>query len=112
MSLFWALKSLRLCDLRAQNRQGGAHVQKITNGGCSLYVPVQSDFEETIHNFGDLKEAQLRPRQIARVMDTAASKSLRTGTYKLHPPLIVISNRKREAEIQNDCKFVLKRMEQ
>jgi len=24
----------------AQNRQDGAHVQKITNGGCSLYVPV------------------------------------------------------------------------
>ena len=28
-------------------------------------------------------------RFIARVMDTAASNSLRTGTYKLHPPLIV-----------------------
>ena len=27
---------------------------------------------------------------MARLRDTAASKSLHTGTYKLHPPLIVI----------------------
>ena len=33
---------------------------------------------------------QLNPLQLAQVMDTAASKLLRTGTYKLHPPLIVI----------------------
>ena len=28
---------------------------------------------------------------MARVMDTAAWKTLRTGTYKLHPPFIVIT---------------------
>ena len=33
---------------------------------------------------------RLNPLQIARVMETAALISLRTGTYKLHPPLIVI----------------------
>ena len=32
---------------------------------------------------------QLYPIQIARLMDTATSNSLHTGTYKLHPPLIV-----------------------
>ena len=32
---------------------------------------------------------QLNPLQIPRIMDTATSKSLRTGPYKLHPPLIV-----------------------
>ena len=37
---FWALKSLRSCDLRAQNRQDGAHVQKITNVGYNFYVTV------------------------------------------------------------------------
>ena len=32
---------------------------------------------------------QLYPLQMTRVWDTAASKTLRTRTYKLHPPLIV-----------------------
>ena len=71
--------------------QDGAHVQKITNGGYSLYVPVQSGH---IPNLSHLKgvqlELQLNPIQMAPVMDTAALKTLCTGTYKLHPPLIVI----------------------
>ena len=105
-SLFWALKLLRLCNLRAQNRQDGAHVQKNTNGGAVYrYVPVQSEFQAAVsitwaiwrgyswspclfwaqHRLG----LQLNPLQIARLMDTAALKWLCTGTYKLHLPLIV-----------------------
>ena len=34
---------------------------------------------------------QLNPLQIACVMDTTASNSLHTRTYKLHPPLIIIA---------------------
>ena len=51
--------------------QDGAHVQKITNGGCSLYVPVRSEFEAAVSRRGF--EGGL----------------LRTGTNKLHFPLIV-----------------------
>ena len=46
--VFWALKLLRSCDLRAQNSQDGTHVQKITNGEYSLYVPVRSEFEAAL----------------------------------------------------------------
>ena len=101
--MFWALKLLYVCAFWAQNRQDGAHVQKITNGGYSLYVPVQSCFEAALSiSWGILKGVDLQlspvlgPLQIPLLMDTAASKQLCTGTYKLHPPLIVITCRKHQ----------------
>jgi len=49
---------------------------------------------QTLPFYGPNRTAQNRlglrgnTLQIPLVMDTAASKQLRTGTYKLHPPLI------------------------
>ena len=78
------------------------------NGGCSLYVPVRSVFEVAVSITGAIwrglsncmREAsaiwaqnrrglQLSPIQMAQVEDAAASKALHTGTYKLHPPLVI-----------------------
>ena len=100
--VFWALKSLRSsfgplnCFARvifgSLNRQDEAHVQKNTNGGCSLYVcvPVQSCFEVAVSiTWSICRGLTYSPLQIPLVMDTAASKQFCTGTYKLHPPLIV-----------------------
>ena len=94
-----------------------AHLHKPTNGPCSLYVPVRSSFEAAcIHNLGDLKgdcmypstvlgpnrprfaRAISGPKTVSGYMQSpfkspalwkqAASKLLRTGTYKLQGPLI------------------------
>jgi len=64
------------------------------NGGCSLYVPVRSCFEVAASiTRGIWRGLQGNPLQIPQVMDTAASKQLHTGTYKVKPPLVVFCTR-------------------
>ena len=96
---FWALESLRSC-FGPLNRFAHAifgpktgqmvlMYKKLPMWGA-VYMSLYKVISRRIHSLGNLKGVQLQHLQIARVMDTAASKSLHSGTHKLHPPLIVM----------------------
>ena len=66
-----------------------SRVQKTTNGGCILYVHVRSCFEAAVSiTWGIWRGLSCSHRLFWAQI--ALAQQLRTGTYKLHPPLIVI----------------------